>query len=225
VLLDPWIEGNPACRHTLADLPPIDFICVTHGHNDHLGNAIAIARRTGARLVCNPEVAIYADRKGVKYDQGSCPLNFGGSCEGKGVRLTMVPAAHTSEILGEEFDADGTMVPGGGAGGFVIAFAHGPIIYFAGDTGVFGDMVLIREIYAPQIVILPLGGKYTMGPLEAAHAVHLLRPRVVIPMHYDTFPDQKVDMQDFCRRVAVLAPDAKVAILAPGENYLCESTR
>jgi len=150
ILLDPWIEGNPACPRSLADFEKVDLICVTHGHNDHLGDALELCKRTGARLVCSPEIAYYADKRGIKYDEGSWPLNIGGTYRSEGVEIVMVDARHTSDILGEEFKEDGTIMPGSGCCGYVVRIGDGPAVYYGGDTGVFGDMVLIRELYAPR---------------------------------------------------------------------------
>jgi len=225
VLLDPWIEKNPACPWTLEDVPAIDLVCVTHGHNDHLGDAIPICRKSGATLICSPEIAIYADKRGIGYDEGSWPLNIGGAYRSDAVTVTMVHAEHTSDILGEEFDADGTVVAGSGCCGYVLRFADGPVVYYAGDTAIFGDMALIRDLYQPQVALLPIGGKYTMGPMEARHAARLLQPRALIPMHYNTFPDQAVDIDDFRERVAGTMPDTELVVLKPGESYSYENRR
>jgi len=219
VLLDPWIEGNPACERSLADFEGVDLVCVTHGHNDHLGDAIPLCKATGARLICSPEIAIYAEKKGLAYDKASYPLNIGGVYRNGGVVIHMVNALHTSDILGEEWRAEGTVIPGSGCCGYVVRLGDAPAVYFAGDTGVFGDMALIGELYAPQVALLPAGGKYTMGVVEAAHAAKLIAPRVLIPIHYDTFPDQAADTEDLARRVAAASPGTQVVVLRPGESF------
>lgn len=219
ILLDPWIEGNPACPRSLADFGKVDLICVTHGHNDHLGDALELCKRSGARLICSPEIAYYADKRGIEYDEGSWPLNIGGTYRPEGVEIVMVDARHTSDILGEEFKKDGTIMPGSGCCGYVVRIGDGPAVYYGGDTGVFGDMALIRELYTPHVAILPIGGKYTMGLKEAAHAAKLMTPRLLIPIHYDTFPDQAADTDEFRRLVGVASPDTEVVVLKPGESY------
>ena len=219
ILLDPWIEGNPACARPLADFTKVDLICVTHGHNDHLGDALPLCKQTGAKLICSPEIAIYADKRGIKYDEDSWPLNIGGTYRAEGVEITMVDARHTADILGEEFKADGTIMPGSGCCGYVVRMGDGPAVYCAGDTGVFGDMALIRELYTPEVAMLPIGGKYTMGLKEAAHAAKLLLPRVLIPIHYDTFPDQAADTDELRRLIGVASPRTEVVVLKPGESY------
>lgn len=223
ILLDPWIEGNPACDRSLADFTEVDFVCVTHGHDDHLGDAIALCTQTEATLICTPEIAIYVGKHGIEYDKGSCPLNIGGTCRQDGVEINMVNALHTSEILGKEFQTDGTVMPGSGAVGYVVRIGGGPAVYFAGDTGVFGDMALIRELYTPDAAILPVGGKYTMGIREAAVAARLLQPRVLVPIHYDTFPNQPADLEELARQVGHTSPDTRVVPLRPGETHAMEA--
>ncbi|MBN1834367.1 MAG: metal-dependent hydrolase, partial [Spirochaetales bacterium] len=144
ILFDPWIEKNPKCPIKLKDIREVMAVCVTHGHDDHIGDSLQIVKQTGAKLICSPEIGIYADHKGIRYDVDSYPLNIGGSWETDTFVLTMVVADHTSEILGEEVQRDGTVMPGSGATGYVLRLTDGPSIYFAGDTGVFGDMALIR---------------------------------------------------------------------------------
>ena len=218
IYLDPWIKKNPVCPISIDDTDDADIICVTHGHDDHLGDSIEIAKRTGATLVCNPEIGIYADKKGIKYDKGSCPLNIGGGAMIKGISINMVNAVHTSDILGEEFQKEGVVMPGSGACGYIIKMSQ-TVIYFAGDTGLFGDMALIGKLYAPRIAILPIGGKYNMGIFEASHAVSLINPKIVIPMHYDSFPNQKADTSKFKQMVKELSPTTEVKVLKPGEVY------
>ncbi|MGQ9629964.1 MAG: metal-dependent hydrolase [bacterium] len=219
IYIDPWIEGNPKCPMKLDEIEGADYICVTHGHDDHIGDSLEIAKRTGGILVCGPEIAIYADKRGIKYDEGSCPLNIGGTMRGEGLEITMVDAVHTSDILGEEFKRDGTVVPGSGCCGYIMKFSDGPTIYYAGDTGVFGDMAIYRHLYGPQIAILPIGGKYNMGVREAVYATFLIGPDVVIPMHYDTFPNQRADIEEFTEKVGFLSPKTKVVAIKPGETY------
>lgn len=219
VLFDPWVRGNPSATRSLEDLADVDIVCVTHGHNDHLGDAIPLCKKSGARLVCSPEIAIYAEKRGVPYDKGSCPLNIGGTYRGEHVTIHMVHALHTSDILGDEFRRDGTVAPGSGCCGYVLCMADAPAIYYAGDTGVFGDMALIRELYAPHVAVMPIGGKYTMGVVEAAYAARLVRPAVFIPIHYDTFPDQTADTERLRRLVADTARGTEIVFLKPGETH------
>lgn len=216
IYLDPWIEGNPVCNIKLDFIVRADIICVTHGHIDHIGDSIEIAKKTGGTLISTPEICFYAQKKGIPRDGGAlCPLNIGGSCVIKGVKVIMTNAAHTSEIMISESD----FTAGSGACGYVIITEGGVRIYFAGDTGVFGDMKIISDLYAPHIAIMPIGGKYNMGIREAAYAAHLMKPEILIPMHYGTFPDQEADISELKKLVNTLAPFTRVMALKPGETF------
>jgi L-ascorbate metabolism protein UlaG (beta-lactamase superfamily) len=180
VLADAWVEGNPACPASAKSLPPIDLLLVTHGHSDHVGDLIAIAKKHSPDIVCIHEIAQYFESKGVKKLHG---MNKGGGQTLHGIRVTMVHAVHSSTI------ADGDrLIPGGEAAGFVIEFENGTRVYHAGDTAMFSDMRLIGEIYRPSIAALPIGDLYTMSPLEAAAAAKMLGVKAVLPIHHSTFP-------------------------------------
>jgi L-ascorbate metabolism protein UlaG (beta-lactamase superfamily) len=219
IYFDPWIVGNPACPITLADIKEADLVCVTHGHSDHLGNAIEIVKQTGGTLVTLPDVAAYCVNHGIPYDEGGGTVHTGGSIVLKDVNILATYALHTSDIMGEEFSDHGELMPGSGCCGMILTPEDGVPVYFAGDTGVFGDMRLIRDLYAPKVAILPVGGKYTMGVREAAYAMELLGSKVLIPGHYNTFPSQAADIGDLIRQVAVRCPSATVQVLKPGESY------
>jgi L-ascorbate metabolism protein UlaG (beta-lactamase superfamily) len=181
VLVDPWLD-NPKSPVAPDKIHRPDLILITHGHCDHIGNAVDIAKRHDVRVVAIHEVSLYLSTRGVRSATG---MNKGGTLETGVARVTMTHAVHSSDI---DVGGEGKVLPGGEPAGYVIEFPGHPKVYHAGDTGVFGDMGIIRELYAPEIVILPIGGLYTMGPREAAMAVDLLRPRTVIGMHYGTFP-------------------------------------
>jgi len=216
VYLDPWIEGNPACPIKLADITKADIVCVTHGHIDHIGDSIKIAKKTGAVFIGTPELGFFAKKNGIPEEGGElCSLNIGGSCTVKGIEVTMTDAVHTSDIMVSETET----VTGSGACGYVLATEDGTNVYFAGDTGVFGDMKLIADLYTPQLAIMPVGGKYNMGVKEAAYAAHLVKPRVFIPMHYGTFPDQQANLGRLSDLVKTLAPSTELIVLKPGESY------
>ena len=193
LLVDPWVAGNPACPPRLKKLPKLDALLVTHGHFDHLGDAVDLAKEHGCPVVCCYEIACWLKRKGVET---SLEMNKGGTVEVAGVRATMVSADHSCGI------ADGdAILYGGGAAGFVVTLENGYRFYHAGDTNVFGDMALIGQVYKPDLALLPIGGLYTMGPLEAPHAVRLLGVRKVVPMHFGTFPalsGKPEDLRDLC---------------------------
>ncbi len=182
VLLDPWL-GNPNCPPAFSKpdaLKPIDLILVTHGHSDHLTDVVSSQRATGAPIVAPYELAQYLQSKGVKDVR---EMNVGGTQEAAGVRITMTAATHSSSTM-----EDGRLVYLGSASGYILRAPDMPTIYFAGDTGLFGDMKMIGEIYKPQIAFLPIGDLYTMGPDTAAIAAEWLGVRQVVPMHWGTFP-------------------------------------
>ena len=219
IYIDPWIEGNPACSLTLDEITEADVVCVTHGHVDHLGDSIEIVQKTGAMLIGTPEIGYFAHRNGIEYSEGSCPMNAGGSAKFGTVTVTMTQAVHTTSIAGTEWKVDKTAEPDGGAVGYVLTFDSGIAIYAAGDTGIFGDMALIGQLYRPQIAILPVGGKFTMGVREAAWAASLMRPEIVIPCHYNTFPNQMADISELERQIEILAPPTRVVELEPGGTF------
>jgi L-ascorbate metabolism protein UlaG (beta-lactamase superfamily) len=219
IYLDPWIKGNPACPITLEQIDRADLVCVTHGHSDHLGNAIEIVHKTGATLVTLPEVAAYCSRHGIPYDdKGGC-VHTGGSIVQRDVLVQAVFALHNSDIMGKEYTEDNQVMPGSGACGMILTPDGGASVYFAGDTGLFGDMALIGRLYRPKVAVLPVGGKYTMGVREAAYAAELLQSEVLIPGHYNTFPSQRADTDDLVRQVAVRSPSTRVVVLKPGESF------
>jgi len=180
ILVDPWVN-HPKATDSVRRTNRADIILVTHGHGDHVGSLLHMAEVTRARIVCIHEMSVYLNSK--KLENQIIGMNKGGTADLGGVRATMVHADHSSSI-----QDGGALLPGGDAVGYVLRFRNGYSIYHAGDTGVFGDMTLIRRLYAPKLTLLPIGDHYTMGPVEAALAVELLQPDRVIPMHYGTFP-------------------------------------
>jgi L-ascorbate metabolism protein UlaG (beta-lactamase superfamily) len=184
-----------------------------------LGDSIPIVKKTGAKLVCSPEIAYYAEKKGLNYDQESYPMNIGGSWRTKDFSITMVNALHTSDIMGEEFEADGTILPGSGCCGYILDFSEGPTIYYSGDTGVFGDMAIIRDLYAPDVAVLSVGGKYNMGYREAAYAASLIIPKYLIPIHHGAFEDQPLNFEKFEAELTTRAPKVELIQIKPGESF------
>jgi L-ascorbate metabolism protein UlaG (beta-lactamase superfamily) len=181
VYIDPWVMQNPMTPESEKEVKKCDIMLCTHGHGDHIGDAVTIAKRTDPMVVGIYELCLWMQKKGAKQIS---PMNKGGTQQVKDIRVTMVHAVHSCGIQ----DDDGSIVYGGEACGYVIHFDSGLRLYHAGDTAAFGDMALIRDLYAPDIACLPIGDHFTMSPKEASLACSLLRPKTVIPMHFGTFP-------------------------------------
>ena len=182
ILIDPWVMNNPAAPANLKKIDHCDLMLITHGHFDHIHDALEIAKATKPKIVCIAEIGNWLQSKGVAGDS-VIGCNKGGTVDVDGVKVTLVHAEHSCGIT----DGD-HVVYGGEACGLVIEFENGYTIYFAGDTDVFGDMSLIGELSKLDAAFLPIGGFYTMGPERAAKAVSLLGVQTVVPMHFKTFP-------------------------------------
>jgi L-ascorbate metabolism protein UlaG (beta-lactamase superfamily) len=181
-LIDPWVMNNPATPETLKTVDKCDLMLITHGHFDHIHDALEIARRTKPMIVCNHEISVWLGSKGLEAEK-IIGANQGGTVDVDGIKVTLVHAEHSCGIT-----EDGGIVYGGDACGLVIEFENGFTIYFAGDTDVFGDMELIAGLSKFDVAFLPIGGFYTMGPERAAKAASLLGVKTVVPMHFATFP-------------------------------------
>lgn len=180
LLVDPWVMNNPACPDDLKDPGPLDAILITHGHFDHIDDAVELGRSTNAPLVSIPETSAWLGSKGL---ENLVEFNKGGTVEVAGCRVHMTHAVHSCGIT----DGD-QIIYGGEAAGYVIELAGGFKLYHAGDTAVFSDMALIGKLLEPDVALLPIGDHYTMGPRSAAEAVRMLSVKTVIPMHFGTFP-------------------------------------
>jgi L-ascorbate metabolism protein UlaG (beta-lactamase superfamily) len=176
VLIDPWVN-NPVCPAEMKTVDKVDLMLVTHGHFDHVADAVNIAKATKPQVAAMVELAGWLQSKGVENTIG---FNKGGTIDVNGIKVSMTNAFHSGST------EDGTY--GGDPVGYVVEFENGFKLYHAGDTCAFGDMAIIGELYRPDVALLPIGDFYTMGPREAAIAVRMLGVKHVIPMHYGTFP-------------------------------------
>lgn len=203
ILMDPFLTGNPSAS-AKADQVPADFILVSHGHGDHVGDAIDIAKRTGATVVANYEISEWLKGKGLDKVHG---MQHGGGFAFPFGRLKLTLAFHGSVL------PDGTY--GGNPCGFLLSLKDGSKIYNAADTGLFGDMRLIGE-EGLDLAILPIGDNYTMGPDDALKAVIWLAPKKVLPIHYNTFDLIAQDAGAWANRVGK-ETTAQAIVLKPGE--------
>jgi L-ascorbate metabolism protein UlaG (beta-lactamase superfamily) len=207
LLIDPFIAGNPKYPKSFVLPEKIDYVLLTHGHGDHIGDAVPVATKHGSTVVAIYELSAYIASKGVKSTTG---MNLGGTAQLGDVAVTMVEATHSAAAQDEK----GTHYVGV-ATGFVLAVANGPVLYHAGDTNVFGDMKLIERLYHPEVAMLPIGGFYTMGPKEAALAVEFLQPKMVLPLHFGTFPPLTGTPAELA---ALIDPGVEVLTCSPGET-------
>jgi L-ascorbate metabolism protein UlaG (beta-lactamase superfamily) len=203
IYVDPFLSGNPRCPASEQSPERVEIIAVTHGHSDHVGDTVQLAKKFGAEIVAQVELKGWLGKHGAPV--GQLPgLNKGGSQEIDGIRFSLTHAFHSSssdegEYLGESC-------------GIVIRLENGFTLYFAGDTCVFGDMQLIGRLYKPDVAVLPIGDWFTMGPDQAAIALELLGVERCVPCHWGTFPM----LTGTPPQLRELAPDAQVHELEPG---------
>jgi len=203
VLIDPFLSSNPTAAAKPEELNP-DFILVSHGHGDHLGDTVPIAQRTGATVIANYEIAGWLQKHGVQSTHG---MQHGGGHQFPFGRVKLTLAFHGSQL------PDGS--DGGNPCGFLITFQDGKKVYDAADTGLFGDMRLIGE-EGVDLALLPIGDNYTMGPDDAVRAVKLLAPKRVVPIHYNTFDLIRQDPRAWAEQVRRQTPAAPI-VLSPGD--------
>ncbi len=216
VVFDPWFAGNPRCPATLEDPGKVDFILLTHGHNDHTASAVQLAKKYGAMLFATYELAMLMVREGVNEKQVQ-PMNKGGTVTISGssaLRLSLTNAFHSSS-----YDAsDGKTYYAGEPCGIVLGLESGRTVYHAGDTALFRDMELIGELYHPELALLPIGDRFTMGPEQAAVAARFIKPRVVIPIHHGTFDLLTGTPSEFTSRLQ--GSEIRPVVLEPGEKFI-----
>ncbi len=209
VVIDPWVAGNPACPEGLKKFDRLDVLLITHGHFDHIGDAVALAKQFKPKVAGIYEICAWLESKGVA---NTCPMNKGGSQTVGELEVTMTHAVHSCGILD-----DGKIVYGGEAAGYVVRLPGGLSLYHAGDTNVFSDMKIIGELYSPEAACLPIGDLFTMSPREAAYAIRLLNVQHVFPMHYGTYPPlvgTPAALRELTQDVAGL----EIHALKPGES-------
>lgn len=205
ILVDPFLSRNPKASIS-ADTVPADYILVTHGHGDHLGDTFVIAKRTGATVVANAEIADYLQSTGLKTHS----QHIGGGFNYPFGYLKLTNALHGSAL------PDGSN--GGNPCGFLLTTTEGKKVYLAGDTGLFGDMKLIGD-EGIDLAALPIGDNFTMGPADALRAVEFIRPRIVVPIHYNTFPVIQQDAAAWAKEVEAKT-STKVSVLTPGQSVM-----
>jgi L-ascorbate metabolism protein UlaG (beta-lactamase superfamily) len=206
IIIDPFFSGNPVAS-TSADKVSPDFILISHGHGDHVGDAVALAKRTGALVISNFEISEWFGKQGVKNVHGQ---HLGGGFRHPFGYLKLTLALHGSQL------PDGS--DGGNPAGFLLTTNDDKKIYMAQDTGLFGDMKLIGE-EGLELAVIPIGDNYTMGPDDALRAVKMLQPKTVIPIHYNTFDLLNQDAPAWAKRVEA-ETSTKVVVLKPGESFV-----
>ena len=205
ILIDPFLTGNPMAA-AKAEEVDCNFILVSHAHADHFGDAVAIAKRTGATIVASYELALYAGSQGAKVH----PMGCGGGKDFSFGRVQLTIAHHTSSV-----DGPSGPVMVGAPVGFLIT-AEDRVIYFAGDTALTMDMQLLGDRKPIDLALLPIGDNFTMGPQDAAEAVRMLKPKLSVPMHYNTFEMIQVDPEVFVREAG--KHGYQVSVLRPGDR-------
>lgn len=212
ILIDPWVGGNPSCPDELKEFERIDAMLITHGHFDHMGDAVELAKRYKPEIVVATwEICSWLESKGI---EGCSGMNIGGSQQVLDCRVTQVQAFHTSSLM----DGD-QMIYAGAATGFIIKLPEGYTFYHAGDTGLFSDMGLLADLYRPQLAFLPIGDHFTMDPHQAALACRFLQVREVVPVHWGTFPLLTGTPERFRQELANHGVNCDLVALQPGESY------
>jgi L-ascorbate metabolism protein UlaG (beta-lactamase superfamily) len=210
IAIDPWLEGNPRCPEKLKKPARLDLVVLTHGHSDHAGDVLRLARSYGCKIAATFELAMILVGEGVS-EHKVIPMNKGGSTDIEGIKVTLTHAMHSNS-----FDTENGPVYAGEACGVVLR-DESRAIYHAGDTALFSDMALIKEFHSPEVALLPIGDRFTMGPAEAARAAALIGCKVAIPLHYKTFPPLTGTADEFskhCEKSGI-----KVHELEPGQSY------
>jgi L-ascorbate metabolism protein UlaG (beta-lactamase superfamily) len=209
IYIDPFLSGNPSTPDSEKSPDKIDFILLTHGHEDHVGDTLELAKKTGCKVIAQVELSHLLKKHGLAEEQ-TMEFNKGGTIHLDDFSVTLVNANHSSSFGGEY---------AGEAGGLILSFDDDICFYHLGDTNIFSDLELYRELYEPTVIAVPIGDHYTMGPQEAALCCEMLEAELAIPIHYGTFPVLIGDPEDFSDFTKDYC-DTKVVIPQPGEQFL-----
>ncbi|MBO2536923.1 metal-dependent hydrolase [Rummeliibacillus suwonensis] len=205
ILMDPFITGNSLTDLKVEEQKP-DIILLTHGHNDHVGDTIEIAKQSGALVIAPNELAVYLSWQGIKTH----PMHIGGAHQFDFGKVKFTQAFHGSSYVTDDQQIIYTGMPAG-----ILLFVEGKTIYHAGDTALFSDMKLIGENHPIDVAFLPIGDNFTMGPEDAARAAQFLKPKEVVPIHYNTFPVIEQDPEEFAEMVS----NTTVQVMKPGDKF------
>ncbi len=224
IVIDPFITKNPktpADDKDLAKVGNVDLILVTHGHGDHLGDTAELAKMTGAKVGVNADMGHTLRILGMVDGKQLVRFNKSGPINpiGLDITVTMTHAEHSSEIVHKDAAGKEGIYPGGEPAGYVIKLEDGYTIYHTGDSGVFKDMELIQDLYKPDLVLICIGGWFTMDPRHAAYAItKFLKPATVMPMHYGTFPPLKGTPDELKKHLADMGGKTEVVVMQPGDE-------
>ena len=212
IMVDPWVQGNPACPDELKNVDNLDAMLITHGHFDHISDAVQVAKSTSPNSVVGIlEICDWLTKKGVENCTG---MNKGGTIAVEGIKATMLHADHSCGIT----DDDGSIIYGGEAVGYLLELENGFKIYHVGDTAIFGDLALYGELFKPDLAVLPIGDHFTMDPRQAAYAAEMLGVKQVIPSHYGTFPILSGTPAKLREELGKRGYECEVIELKPGET-------